>query len=199
MPDQPRALGAGVSEVLGDDDLIEIGADTGITLLRPSGEGRALLVLHQPGPDTTAVLDEADRLSWLAGRGPAPAVVASGRTDEGDETIVLRHPGDATPATPRHPLGPEALIAPLPAPLRSPPPTDGAPAPSHAASRTNKPRIPAPTTAGSKKKTTSSPATKAIAVTTRCASLSIRFYPPDINRQWLLSARTLTRTDVAAH
>jgi aminoglycoside 3'-phosphotransferase II len=118
-PDRPRALGPGVREVLGHDELAEIAVDAGISILRPSGPKRALLVLHQRAPHTAAALDEADRLLWLAGRAPAPALLASGRADEGDEVIVLRLAVDATPATLGHPMGPEALIEGMAAALRS--------------------------------------------------------------------------------
>jgi aminoglycoside 3'-phosphotransferase II len=133
--DHPRAVGPGAREVLGDDELTEVGVDAGISLLRPAGPKRALLVLHQRAPDTTAVLDEADRLSWLAGRGPAPAVLASGRADEGDEVIVLRLAADAAPATLGHPMGPEALIEGLAAALRSLHALDTAQCPFDAADR----------------------------------------------------------------
>lgn len=108
--DHPRALGPGVREVLGDAALSEVGTDLGVALLRPAGAAAALLALHQRPPDTADVLDEADRLAWLAGRGPAPAVVAAGRADEGDEAVVVRLGIEATPATHGHPMGPEALV-----------------------------------------------------------------------------------------
>jgi aminoglycoside phosphotransferase len=116
--DHPRAFGPGVREVLGDDDLVEIGRDAGVALLRPTRAGRAVLVLHQRPPDTSAALDEGDRLAWLAARGPGPEVIAAGRADEGDEAIVIRHGVDATPATLGHPMGPEALVDSLAAALR---------------------------------------------------------------------------------
>lgn len=115
----PRAFGPGVREILGDEDLVEIGVDDGVSLLRPTRAARALLVQHQRPPDTTAVLDEADRLSWLTGRGPAPELVGSGRADEGDETIVTRLAIDAVSAGSGHPMGPEALVAALAAGLRA--------------------------------------------------------------------------------
>lgn len=115
--DDRRRLGPGVREVVGDDQLDEIGTDGPTAWLRPARPGRSLLVLHQPAPDVVTLLDEVDRLTWLAGRGPGPAVLACGRTDKGDEAAVVRLPADATPAVVGHPLGPEALIESLAATL----------------------------------------------------------------------------------
>lgn len=114
----PRALGPGVRRVIGDDELVEVGHDDGVTLLRPRRRGRALLVLHQRPPDTAAVLAEADRLAWLDARGGAPEVLASGRADEGDEALALRVASDALTAAAGYPLGPERLIDVLSAVLR---------------------------------------------------------------------------------
>lgn len=111
-------VGPGVGEVIGDDQLVEVGRDGDVELHRPARPGRALLVLHQRSPDPAALLDEADRLAWLAGRGPAPAVIAAGRSDAGDETLVVRLGVDAAAATVGHPMGPEALIAEIAAGLR---------------------------------------------------------------------------------
>jgi aminoglycoside phosphotransferase len=115
----PRAFGPGVREVLGDDEFVEIGDDDGMTLLRPATAARALLVMHQVGPGPAAVLDDADRLGWLAGRSPGPAVLATGRADAGEETVVIRLATDAAPATRGHPMGAEALIEALAGGLRS--------------------------------------------------------------------------------
>lgn len=117
--DYPRALGPGVREVVGDDSLEELLVDDRVALLRPSRADRALLVLHQRPPDVIDVLDEVDRLSWLDGRGPAPALVATARADEGDEAAVVRLGVDATPASTGHPLGPEAMAEALAASLRA--------------------------------------------------------------------------------
>ncbi|MEM7140575.1 MAG: phosphotransferase [Actinomycetota bacterium] len=119
MPlDYPRSLGPGVREVIGDDPLDEIAVDEGVALLRPAIPGRSLLLAHQRPPDTDAVLDETDRLTWLAGRAGAPDVIASGRADEGDEALVVRLPHDASSGIDGHPMGPEALATSLAGMLR---------------------------------------------------------------------------------
>ncbi len=118
-PEHPPAFGPGIREVLGEDELVEVGDDDGVTLLRPTMAGRALLVLHQTGPQTAPVLDEADRVGWLAGRIPGPALVATGRADGGAETLVIRLDRDATPATLGHPMGAEALVEALAGALRA--------------------------------------------------------------------------------
>jgi aminoglycoside phosphotransferase len=120
MPlDYPRAYGPGVREVLGDDVLQEVAVDDGVALLRPQIPGRSLLVLHQRPPDIVATLDEADRLSWLAGRAGAPGVVAAGRADEGDEAVVLRLGHDSMSAGVGLPVGPEMFIEAVAAALRA--------------------------------------------------------------------------------
>lgn len=116
--DQPRRFGPGVRAVLGDDEPVEIADDRGTALLRVPGS-RDIAVLSRPAPDTAPLLEQADRLLWLAGRGPAPLIVASSRTDTGDESVVIRLGADATPATDGHPMGPEALVEALAASLRS--------------------------------------------------------------------------------
>jgi aminoglycoside phosphotransferase len=116
VSDNPRVLGPGVAETIGRDPLNDVGADRGIALLRPRGK-RAIAVLHQRPPDTASILDEADRLLWLAGESPAPEVVASSRADEGDESIAIRLGADATSADAGHPMGPEALVGTLAASL----------------------------------------------------------------------------------
>jgi aminoglycoside 3'-phosphotransferase-2 len=57
-----------------------------------------------------ALLDQADRLLWLAGVAPAPRVLASGRADGGDEAVVVHLGADASSAVEGHPMGPEALV-----------------------------------------------------------------------------------------
>ena len=120
--DEPRSLGPGVRAAidalgLGASDLVAAGDDRGVTLLRPVATGADVGVLHQPAPDPVALLDEADRLLWLAGVAPAPQVIAAGRADEGDEAVVVRLGADATSAAAGHPMGPEALLDALAAAL----------------------------------------------------------------------------------
>ena len=103
--------------ILGDGELTEIDDDGGTVLLRPmTGD---VAVLTRPSPDTAPLLDRADRLLWLAGEAPAPAIVASGRSDEGEESVVVRLGADATSASDGHPMGPEALVEALAASLRA--------------------------------------------------------------------------------
>jgi len=116
--DQPIPLGPAVREVIRDDQLVEVAVDDGTVLLRPEG-GRDLAVLRRSSPDTVALLDQADRLLWLGGEGPAPAFVASSRSDQGDEEIVVQLGTHATAASLGHPMGPEALVEALAASLRS--------------------------------------------------------------------------------
>jgi aminoglycoside 3'-phosphotransferase-2 len=113
--DQPPSFGPGVRAAigglgLGPSDLGAAGADRGVTLLRPATAGADVGVLYQPAPNPFALLDEADRLLWLAGIAPAPRVVAAGRADDGDEAVVVRLGVDATSAAVGHPMGPEALV-----------------------------------------------------------------------------------------
>ena len=120
--DQPRSLGPGVRAAidalgLGAADLVVAGDDREVTLLRPATTRVDVAILHQPAPNPVALLDEADRLSWLAGIAPAPRVIAAGRADDGDEAVVVRLGADATSATAGHPMGPEALVDTLAAAL----------------------------------------------------------------------------------
>lgn len=124
----PRALGPGVRRVVGDDELVEIGVDDGVALLRP-GASRSIVVLHQRPPDPSAVLAEADRLGWLDGRAGAPDVLAAGRADEGDEAVVVRLAPDASTVAGGHPLGPEHLARELARLLRELHSVDVAPCP----------------------------------------------------------------------
>lgn len=114
----PRMLGPGVREVVGGDELLEVGNDDGVALLRPAPPNRDIVVLHQRPPDTSELLDEADRLGWLAGRGGAPHVLASGRADEGDEAVVVRLATGARRGSDPLPLGPEQLALELGTALR---------------------------------------------------------------------------------
>ena len=121
-PDASPALGPGVRTALAGlllhpADFTPVCVDRGVTLLRPVAARADVALLHQPAPATSALLDEADRLLWLAGTAPAPRVIAAGRTDEGDEGVVVALGADATSATAGHPMGPEALIASLAAAL----------------------------------------------------------------------------------
>lgn len=105
------SLGPGVRRVIGDDELREVATDDGVRVLRPLSPGRDLVVLHGTGPQAGTVLREADRLSRLDGRPPAPEIVASGRTDEGDEALVLRIPAEATPLDGAHAMDPMQVVA----------------------------------------------------------------------------------------
>jgi aminoglycoside 3'-phosphotransferase-2 len=116
--DYPRAFGPSVRHALASDELVEIGNDGPISLLRPSGPERDVLVLHQRPPATSPVLAEGERLLWLAGRGSAPPLVASARADEGDEALVVRLSAGAVTASDGHPMGPEALVTALAEALR---------------------------------------------------------------------------------
>ncbi|MEZ5245079.1 MAG: phosphotransferase [Acidimicrobiales bacterium] len=114
-PEQPRSFGPGVRAAIDDlgldiADLHDAGDDRGVTLLRPATMRVDVGVLQQRAPDPTGLLDEADRLLWLAGVAPAPRVLASGRADEGDEAVVVHLGADATSASAGHPMGPEALV-----------------------------------------------------------------------------------------
>lgn len=111
-------LGPGVRRVVGDGHLVEVGEDDGVTLLRPDGASRDVLVLHQRPPEPVAVLAEADRLSWLDSRAGASEVLAAGRADRGDEAVVIRLGAQAVTAVNGHPLGPERLVEVLAATLR---------------------------------------------------------------------------------
>ncbi|MEQ8840372.1 MAG: phosphotransferase [Acidimicrobiales bacterium] len=100
-------------KVLGEHDLDGLAVDGGIELLRVNPAELALAVLHQRAPDTGPLLDEVDRLLWLANVPPAPEVIATGRSDGGDETVVLALGRDAVSAEHGHPMGPEALASSL--------------------------------------------------------------------------------------
>lgn len=89
------ALGPGVRRVVGDDELERVGADGDVTVLRPWSPGRDIAVLHETGPRPRVLVHEADRLAWLAGRAAAPELIASGRTDDGDEALAVRIAADA--------------------------------------------------------------------------------------------------------
>lgn len=115
--DNPRSFGPGIRVVLGDSALDpasidELAEDRGVALLRPRSDAHEA-VLHQGAADTAALLDEADRLLWLAGAAPAPEIVAAGRADDGDEAVVIRLGADAASAETGHPMGPEALVTTL--------------------------------------------------------------------------------------
>lgn len=114
-PQRPRSFGPGVRAAISDhgvDDaaLLAVAEDGGVSLLRAETAGVPIAVLHQSAPDPVALLDEVDRLLWLAGGGPAPEVLASARSDDGDEGVVVRLGADATSAEHGHPMGPEALV-----------------------------------------------------------------------------------------
>ena len=123
MPsDRARSFGPGVRAALdgfGLDpaDLAAVAVDRDVTLLRPAETRADVAVLHQHGPRPVALLDEADRLLWLAGVAPAPRVIATGRTDDGDEAVVVHLGAEATSAATGHPMGPEALLVALAAAL----------------------------------------------------------------------------------
>lgn len=124
MTADARSLGPGVRAALDDrgvtaDDLVEATVDGDITLLRPGGDNADLAVLHQPGGAPGALLDEVDRLLWLAGGGPAPEMVATGRADDGSESAAIRLGSAAATAQHGHPMGPEALVKTLAGSLRS--------------------------------------------------------------------------------
>jgi aminoglycoside phosphotransferase len=99
------------------------------------------MVLHQRPPDTADLLDEADRLGWLAGRGGAPDVLASGRADEGDEAVVVRLATAAVRASDPHPLGPEPLATTLGAALRRLHTVDAGTCPLDASLRAQRQRV----------------------------------------------------------
>lgn len=110
-----RALGPGVRAAMDDrgvtaDDLGEVAVDRGVALLRPGGDDADLAVLHQPGGTPWALLDEIDRLLWLAGAAPAPDLIATGRADDGSEAAAIRLGSVADTAEHGHPMGPEALV-----------------------------------------------------------------------------------------
>lgn len=111
-------LGPGVRRVIGDDDLREVATDGGVSVLRPSSPGRDLLVLHGAGSAASEVVREAEQLGRLDGRGPAPEVLASGRSDEGDEALVLRLPATATPLAGGHATDPLRLVTAVSGALR---------------------------------------------------------------------------------
>ncbi|MDW3219091.1 MAG: phosphotransferase [Acidimicrobiales bacterium] len=68
------------------------------------------------GPGEREVLDDPHRLRWLAGRPPAPEMVAA-RPERGPDAVVVRMHDDATAASEGHPLGPEAMAEALAAAL----------------------------------------------------------------------------------
>lgn len=100
-------------------DLTAVAEDRGVSLLMPRSASTSVAVLHQDAPEPTALLDEADRLLWLAGREPAPELLASSRADDGSEAVVLSLGRDASTAELGHPMGPEALMQALAAALRT--------------------------------------------------------------------------------
>lgn len=108
--DFPRSFGPGLRDAVGGTSLVEVASDRGVALLRSDDGDQPRAVLHQRPPDTAPLLDQADRLLWLAGRRPAPEVIAAGRADEGDEAVVIRLGPHAASAEYGHPMGPEALL-----------------------------------------------------------------------------------------
>ncbi len=111
--DQPR-LGPSVRLVVGPDELVEAHAPGeaphGVIHLRPDRPGRDIIVLHHNGRSSDAVPALAERLIWLDGRAGAPELIASGRSDEFHETVVIRMPAEAIVASdPIRPVDPESL------------------------------------------------------------------------------------------
>lgn len=115
----PRRLAPGVQRVIGDDPLVEIAHDGTVAVLRSERGGRDIAVLHVRPPDTDPLLAEADRLAWLDGRCHAAEIIASGRSDEGDESVVIRLPAEAaTPSSGMVPLQPDVVVERLGTTLR---------------------------------------------------------------------------------
>ncbi len=112
--DSQHELGPGVSLVIGDEALVDVGeADKVhdvIGHLKPHRPGRDIMVLHHPGPESDSVVAQADRLMWMNGRCGAPELIANGRSDDGAESVVIRVPAMAiSAASPQQPVGPETL------------------------------------------------------------------------------------------
>ncbi len=111
--DQP-CLGPGVRLVIGADALVEAHAPGetpgGVVHLRPDRPGRDIMVLHHDDCSSDAVPALAERLIWLDGRVGAPELIASGRSDEFHEAVVIRMPAEAIVASdPLLPVDPESL------------------------------------------------------------------------------------------
>lgn len=122
MPvDDAPVFGPGVAATLEGRTVLHFSDDDGVALLRPADAETppGLLILHQAPPDVAPLLAEAERLRWLDGRGPAPAVLGFGRADDGSESVALALGAQAAPASHGHPMGPEALLEALSGSLRA--------------------------------------------------------------------------------
>lgn len=104
--------------MIGDDELEQVGEDGDVVVLRPASPNRDIVVLHEQGSGSGVLIREADRLGWLSARGPAPELVASGRSDDGDEALVVRLAAGATPLDARPAVDPTSLTAALARALR---------------------------------------------------------------------------------
>ena len=114
-----RVGGPIVDRVLDGATLVEVAAWGPVSVSRP-GDGRDLAVLRAEGDDASAIVELAERLWWLDGRGPAPRLVASGRDDAGAEVIVVEMGASAAPVIGGIvPLSPEAVAEHLAASLRA--------------------------------------------------------------------------------
>lgn len=119
IPDRDGGVGGPtVGRVLDGATLVEVAALGPISVARP-GDGRDLAVLRAEGGDASSVVELAERLWWLDGRGPAPRLVASGRDDAGAEVIVVEMGASAAPVIGGMvPLSPETVAEQLATSLR---------------------------------------------------------------------------------
>lgn len=109
-PSLDVSFGPGVMRAIGGVDLHEVHTDGAIAVLRPVEADRDIAVLVARARDTAPLLALSERLGWIDGVMHAPAIIATGRSDDGDEAIVIELAAQAvTVASGLHPVQPETI------------------------------------------------------------------------------------------
>ena len=111
-PDLELSFGPGIERAVGGLDLREVDTDTeeAVAVLRPVEADRDIAVLRARASSAARLLALSERLAWLDGACHAPRIIATGRSGDGDESIVVELAARAvTVASGLHPVPPETI------------------------------------------------------------------------------------------
>ena len=117
-------LGPGVRAVVGADEMVTIAPSAAesdqVSLLRPVAPNRHILIMHDRAGTARYLPSLAERLLWLDGRVHAPELIASARSEDLSETLVIRLHAEAMVASDALvPVDPESMARQMGNSLRS--------------------------------------------------------------------------------